>query len=83
MPGGGAAYGKPPHEMGFTELGVETALRTATTAIIGALFGSLAAHAGIAPSVRVVVGTIGMLMFVLFLAHTLDCVREIWRRYHK
>ena len=45
MPGGGAAFGRPPRDMGAAELTVETILRTIATLTIGLLFGTLALNA--------------------------------------
>ena len=53
MPGGGAAYGRPPRDMGAAELTVETILRTIATLTIGLLFGSLALNADLDSKVRV------------------------------
>jgi hypothetical protein len=64
------------------ELGLETALRTAATAIIVALFGSLTFNSTIASSARVFVGTIGFPLFALFAMHTIAQVGPSQPRTH-
>jgi hypothetical protein len=81
MPGGGAAYGRPPREMGAAELTVETVLRTIATLTIGLLFGSLALSADLDSRVRVGAATFGIPIFALFLVHSIGCYREVVRRW--
>lgn len=81
MPGGGPAFGNQPHEMGGGELALETALRVAVVVIIGVLFGSFVFNPQLDSALRVMLGTIGLPMFVLFVVHLWGCVREIGRKW--
>jgi hypothetical protein len=81
MPGGGAAYGRRPREMGAAELTVETILRTTATLTIGLLFGSLALNTDLDSKVRVGAATFGIPMLALFVVHSFACYREIARRW--
>jgi hypothetical protein len=81
MPGGGAAYGKQPQQMGAAELTVETVLRTIAMMTIGLLFGSLTFNSDLDSRVRVGAATFGIPMFALFVVHSFGCYREIARRW--